>query len=328
MACLAAGAPQNFLQKAAAGIEARLPELDFPLPPDTRPAACRRSFAEEGLGDNVTVSIIIPYLRESWDHFRPTMRSILHFTPDRLIEEFLLVSDSNPPELTFEQELRAMSHKVNVIKNEKRLGLIVSKMRAVALARGSVLVFMEPHCIVNRQWLEPLLARLREAPHALVQPTLDVIPMDDFDRYLEGGRGHWRFEWNLNLIYTTPPEPSELGLKDDDPVPSPATSGGIFAIRRDWWNRLGLYDPEMLDRVGHLFRDPDHRPYKVNLKTVVHNYARLAKVWFDDFLPNFYKVKPDARWMTLGDVGGQQRLRESLGCKDMKWYLAHVDPEM
>jgi len=177
--------------------------------------------------------------------------------------------------------------------------------------------------------------------------------MDDFDRYLEGGRGHWRFEWNLNLIYTTPPEPSELGLKDDDPVPSPATSGGIFAIRRDWWNRLGLYDPEMLEwggdhveatmkvwrcgghidvhpcsRVGHLFRDPDHRPYKVNLKTVVHNYARLAKVWFDDFLPNFYKVKPDARWMTLGDVGGQQRLRESLGCKDMKWYLAHVDPEM
>lgn len=325
----------------------------FAVPPDTRPQACPRSFEGVDLGKNVTVSIIIPYLRESWEHFQPTIRSILHFTPDALIEEFILISDGNPPELTYEKALSGMSRKVKVVKNAERMGLIKAKMKAVTLARAEVLMFMEAHCIVNRNWLEPLLERLVHYPRALVQPTLDVIPQDDFGSYLRGAPGHWRFEWNMNLIFTTPPDPEEVELMETQPWPSPATSGGIFAIRRDWWNQLGFYDPEMLEwggdhveatmkvwrcgghielhpcsRVGHLFRDPEHRPYNVEVETVVHNYARLALVWFDDYLPQFQRMKPEVRAMVIGDVSAQRRLREELGCKDMTWYLHYVDPEM
>lgn len=117
--------------------------------------------------------------------------------------------------------------------------------------------------------------------------------------------------------------------------------------------KLRLYDPEMLEwggdhveatmkvwrcgghievhpcsRVGHLFRDPEHRPYNVEVPTVVHNYARLALVWLDDYLETFYKVKPEAQAMKVGDVSKQKQLRDELGCKDMAWYLRYVDPEM
>lgn len=263
------------------------------------------------------------------------------------------MSDGNPPELTYEDQLNAMSPKVRVVKNEERMGLIKAKMKAVELAEGDVLVFMEAHCIVNRQWLEPLLSRLADAPHALVQPTLDIIPQEHFDQYFMGARGHWRFEWNMNLIFTAPPDGGVPPDAEHLPAPMPATSGGIFAIRRDWWLKLGFYDPEMREwggdhveatmkvwrcgghiemhpcsRVGHLFRDPEHRPYDVDIPVVVHNYARLAEVWWDNYLPQFYMLKPDAKAMSVGDVSAQRELREQLKCKDMDWYLKYVDPEM
>jgi len=327
--------------------------LGFKKPPDTRPHSCRRDWRNADFGPNSSVSIIIPYLHESWEHFSKTMKAILHFTPDNLIKEFLFISDGNEPSFTYEAQLTAMSPKVRVILNEERLGLIKAKMKAVSMATADVLVFLEAHTIVNRDWLEPLLLRVAESPHALVQPTLDIIPQENFDKYYRGAHGHWRFEWNMNLIFTSPPDGGEFDDESDKPMPSPATSGGIFAIRRDWWNRLGFYDPEMREwggdhveatmkvwrcgghidvhpcsRVGHLFRDPEHRPYNVDVPTVVHNYARLASVWWDDYLPKFQQLKPETKHMQLGDVSPQKRLRDELGCKDMGWYLRYVDPEM
>lgn len=36
---------------------------------------------------NHTVSIIIPWLAEKWQHMEGTMKAILHFTPDELVNE-------------------------------------------------------------------------------------------------------------------------------------------------------------------------------------------------------------------------------------------------
>merc|ERR1711933_572110 len=114
--------------------------------------------------------------------------------------------------------------------------------------------------------------------------------------------GHWRFEWNLNLVYTNPG--GGIG-SDHRPFPSPGTSGGILAMRTDWFEKLELFNPYMFEwggdhvelsfkvwrcggrieivpcsRVGHLFRDPEHRPYPVNVNQVVQNYGRLASLWW------------------------------------------------
>eukprot|EP00971_Amphidinium_carterae_P337802 6474822-Amphidinium_carterae.2 len=173
--------------------------------------------------------------------------------------------------------------------------------------------------------------------------------MDNWDGYGSGYPGHWRFEWNLNLIYTNPSNRHVTA----EPYMSPATSGGIYAIRRDWWHRLGLFDAGMVgwggdhleatakvwrcgghieivtcSRVGHLFRDPKHRPYDVDVEQVVTNYARFADVWLDEYKSYFFKVKPDARKMKIGNTSGPKKVRSNLKCHNMSWFLEHVEREM
>merc|ERR1712232_118714 len=124
-----------------------------------------------------------------------TLRSILHFTPEALLKELILVSDGNPTEFVYERQLSAMSSKVVILKNSERKGLMMAKTQGAEKASGDVLVFMEPHCIVNRDWLQPLLAHLVKYPRGLVQPMLDIIPQGKFRRYMAATSALWRFEW-------------------------------------------------------------------------------------------------------------------------------------
>lgn len=337
------------------GVLARAPTLGFPLPPDSRPPGCSSQTVDtDGKGfSDLKVSIIIPYRNEKWEHIRGSLASVLHFTPKSLIAEILMVSDGNSAKTMFMHELQAMSPLITVLAfNEPGVGLIEAKTRAVGAASpaASVLLFLEPHVRVNVQWLEPLLARLRLHPKVLAMPTMDPIPQHNFDEYQTATHGHWRFEWNFNLIYTNPGRVSD---KSNLPFLSPATSGGIFAIKKDWWNALGFYDIGMLgwggdhveatmkvwrcgghievvpcSRVGHLFRDPENRPYPVGVDQVVRNYGRMAEVWMDEYLPTFRKVKPETKDMDVGDLTEPRAQRAQLECKSMKWYLENVDREM
>jgi polypeptide N-acetylgalactosaminyltransferase len=278
----------------------------FPFPPDTRPAHCpkykKNDFA------NLTVSIIIPWLAEKWEHMEGTMKALLHFTPDVLVKEYIWISDGNKD--SKEKELVALSPKVKVFAFSERQGLMLAKMKGVAMATGDVLVFMEAHCIPNKHWLQHILRRVVLNPRVLAMPTLDVIPQTNWHIYQPMSPGHWRYEWNFNLIHTNP---AEISHHSSEPYTSPGTSGGIFAMRKDWFEELGLFDPGMREwggdhmeltmkvwrcggrieivpcsRVGHLYRDPEHRPYNVVVDTVVQNYKRLAELWAKDHLSYFY----------------------------------------
>ncbi|CAE8743693.1 unnamed protein product [Polarella glacialis] len=327
----------------------------FPEPPDVRPQGCEDQLADPEGKDfkDLTASIIIPFKNERWDHIKATVGSILHYTPNALLNEIMFVSDGTSAKATFFNEIRALSPLISFVAfPAPGEGLILAKMRAVGAAslKSKVLIFLEPHTIVNRDWIQPLLRRIRQQPRVLAMPALDVIPPENFSQYQAGNPGHWRFEWNLNLIYTNP---AEMESWTADPMPSPATSGGIFAIRKDWWRKLSFYDPGMkgwggdhveatmkvwrcggrievlpCSRIGHMFRDPVDRPYNVNVKQVIRNYARMAGTWFDEYIEDFYKVKPDAREISMGNITKQLALREHLKCKDMKWYLENVDKEM
>eukprot|EP00929_Paragymnodinium_shiwhaense_P025480 TRINITY_DN15401_c0_g1_i1.p1 TRINITY_DN15401_c0_g1~~TRINITY_DN15401_c0_g1_i1.p1 ORF type:complete len:432 (+),score=72.43 TRINITY_DN15401_c0_g1_i1:54-1349(+) len=332
------------------------PAPSFPIPPDTRPEGCEAQHADPTGNSfrDLRVSIIIPYRNERLDHIKWTMESIFYYTPRRLIGEIIFVSDGNKPESIHLDAIRALSPLITVLVfPDKGVGLIQAKMRAVGAThpKSSVLVFLEPHIRVNRRWLEPLLLRLRHQPHALVMPALDPMPQDDFSAYEYGAPGHWRFEWNLNLIYTNPAEWVSWGA---DPIFTPATSGGIFAIRKDWWNKLELYDVGMVgwggdhieasfkvwrcggriemvpcSRIGHLFRDPAHRPYAVPIDQVVKNYGRIAQVWLEgEYLEAFKTVKPEITSMHIGNVSGPKATFERLKCKSMAWYLDNVDREL
>mmetsp|Transcript_52323 Transcript_52323/g.124897 ORF Transcript_52323/g.124897 Transcript_52323/m.124897 type:complete len:425 (-) Transcript_52323:30-1304(-) len=322
----------------------------FPYPPDTRPQGCPK-YKRSDFG-NASVSIIIPWLGEKWEHMEGTMKALVHMTPDSLVQEYIWVSDGNAD--TREKELKEISPKVKVYGFPQRVGLMVAKTKGVEMATGNVIVFYEAHCIANKHWLQHILYRVVQNPKTLAMPYLDMIAAQDWHSYRPMSPGHWRYEWNFNLIYTNPE-----GKRSQGPEPhmSPGTSGGIFAIDKAWFDKLRLFDPGMREwggdhmeltmkvwrcggriemvpcsRVGHLYRDPSQRPYHVEVNTVVYNYKRLAELWAKDHLSYFYKMKPEAVNMKLEGMEPQikryEDLQQELQCKDLQWYLDNIDLEM
>mmetsp|Transcript_21865 Transcript_21865/g.49844 ORF Transcript_21865/g.49844 Transcript_21865/m.49844 type:complete len:427 (+) Transcript_21865:67-1347(+) len=322
----------------------------FPFPPDTRPQGCPK-YKQSDFA-NVSVSIIIPWLGEKWEHMEGTMKALVHMTPDVLVKEYIWISDGNDD--TRETELKAISDKVVVFGFPQRVGLMVAKTKGVEMATGDVIVFYEAHCIANKHWLQHILYRVIQNPKTLAMPYLDMINARNWHSYSAMSPGHWRYEWNFNLIYTNPE--GRMGTSAE-PHMSPGTSGGIFAINKAWFDKLRLFDPGMREwggdhmeltmkvwrcggniemvpcsRVGHLYRDPSQRPYNVEVNTVVHNYKRLAELWARDHLDYFYKMKPEAKPMKLQGMELQiqryEELQQELQCKDMQWYLDNIDVEM
>ena len=52
------------------------------------------------------------------------------------------------------------------------------------------------------------------------------------------------FNWNLNFHWIPVPQRVRSKLRRfTDPLPSPTMAGGIFAIDKAFFNRLGGYDP-------------------------------------------------------------------------------------
>lgn len=324
----------------------------FPRPPDTRPPGClAENEYDLSQFENLTVSVVLPWLKESWIHLKHTLEAMLEHTPPSLIKEFIFVSDGN--EDSKEKELKEISSKVRVLALKERHGLIRAKMKGVDIAKAPVIVFMEGHCIVNRGWLQPLLQRLVKNPRTLAMPGLDVIPQDNWYAYHKSGDVAWRYEWNLNLHTTHLGAGVSGGHQPHEPFMTPGTSGGIFAMSKEWFQHLKLFDEGMFEwggdhfeltmkvwrcggrieivpcsRIGHLFRDPQHRPYDVDVDQVVANYQRLASVWLPEYMEHFYRMKPEARRMKLANMDKVIQEHKELNCKSMDWYLQNVDVEM
>lgn len=131
-------------------------------------------------------------------------------------------------------------------------------------------------------------------------------------------------------------------------------AGGLFAVRKSLFWRLGGYDEGMIiwgaenlelswrawqcgarveitscSRVGHIFRS--HSPYKYpgGVTKVLHaNLARAATVWMDEWADFFFKFNPDVALIRdQQSVGDRVELRKKLKCKSFGWYLSTVWPQ-
>lgn len=92
---------------------------------------------------------------------------------------------------------------------------------------------------VYHNWLPPLLQPIAEDPTTVVCPMIDIIDNVDFHYITQPGdamRG--AFDWEL--WYKRIPIPREKRPKDlSDPFDSPVMAGGLFAINRKYFERLG-----------------------------------------------------------------------------------------
>ena len=195
---------------------------------------------------------------------------------------------------------------MTLIHTGKRVGLIRGRVLGVERAAAPVVTFLDSHCECSRGWLEPMLQRIADDPTVVVSPVIDIIDKSTFDyrpinEVLRGG-----FTWALNFKWISMTAKHQATRKSSiSPVRSPTIAGGLFAIHKQFFKDIGLYDEHMdvwggenlefsfrvwqcggtleihpCAHVGHVFRDqhPYSFPGGSASDTITKNLNRVAEV--------------------------------------------------
>lgn len=224
--------------------------------PDTRNKLCAKE--NYPVKDLPTVSIIICFYNEHVVTLLRSIKSVLDRTPFHLLAEIILVddfSDSDDLKFKLESEVKTLNaDKIHIIRNEKREGLIRSRVFGARQSKGDVLLFLDSHIEANVGYIEPLLSRIKDDRTVLAIPVIDIINPDTFvytpSPLVRGG-----FNWGLHFKWDNLPEGTLV--KDADflgPFKSPTMAGGLFAINRLYFSELGEYDLGLVVNISFQFR--------------------------------------------------------------------------
>ncbi|XP_065157687.1 polypeptide N-acetylgalactosaminyltransferase 5-like isoform X1 [Atheta coriaria] len=305
-----------------------------------------------------TTSIVIVFHNEAWSTLLRTVWSVINRSPRPLLKEIILVDDASERDhlgRKLEEYCKTLPVPVFVLRTEKRSGLIRARLLGAKHVTGQVITFLDAHCECTEGWLEPLLARIVEDRKTVVCPIIDVISDETFE-YISASDMTWGgFNWKLNFRWYRVPQ-REMDRRGGDrtaPLRTPTMAGGLFSIDKDYFYEIGSYDEGMdiwggenlemsfriwqcggileiipCSHVGHVFRDKSPYTFPGGVsKIVLHNAARVAEVWMDEWKDFYYAMNPGARSVPVGDVTSRRELRERLQCKSFRWYLEHIYPE-
>ncbi|XP_078222381.1 N-acetylgalactosaminyltransferase 7 isoform X5 [Callithrix jacchus] len=217
---------------------------------DLRQEECKYWHYDENL---LTSSVVIVFHNEGWSTLMRTVHSVIKRTPRKYLAEIVLIDDfSNKEHLKekLDEYIKLWNGLVKVFRNERREGLIQARSIGAQKAKlGQVLVYLDAHCEVAVNWYAPLVAPISKDRTTCTVPLIDYIDGNDYSiEPQQGGDedGFARGAWDWSLLWKRIPLSHKEKAKrkhKTEPYRSPAMAGGLFAIEREFFFELGLYDP-------------------------------------------------------------------------------------
>ncbi|KAH0616099.1 hypothetical protein JD844_026949, partial [Phrynosoma platyrhinos] len=286
---------------------------------DLRQEECKYWHYDENL---LTSSVVIVFHNEGWSTLMRTVHSVIKRTPRKYLAEIVLIDDfSNKAHLKerLEDYIKQWNGLVKIFRNERREGLIQARSIGAQKAKlGQVLIYLDAHCEVAVNWYAPLIAPISKDRTTCTVPLIDYIDGNDYSiEPQQGGDedGYARGAWDWSLLWKRIPLSHKEKAKrkyKTEPYRSPAMAGGLFAIERDFFFELGLYDPGLQIWGGE------------NFEISYKNYVRVVEVWWDEYKDYFYASRPETKALAYGDISDLKKFREDHRCKSFKWFMEEI----
>lgn len=174
------------------------------------------------------VSVVIPVYNEG-EWLRQTLGAIRE-TTDVPYEAIVVNDGSTDSCCDFLRPDAAAFGNVTLIDLETRHGVAGARNLGAGRATGPVLIFMDAHCFPHGGWLQRILDELHKPETGIVAPQISSVERP----------GATTFGLTLR--------DKELGVewlprRGDDPYPVPLVGGGCMAMRKEFFDNVGGFDP-------------------------------------------------------------------------------------